>query len=396
MVKIAIANLTQNNAKPFILQAATGAGKSLVIADICHKLNAPVLVLQPSKELLEQNYEKLKSYGVNDISIYSASMNSKEIGKYTYATIGSIYKKPELFNHFKYVIIDECHFLNSKNKNGMLTSFLKAINCTKVCGLTATPYRIIQKYITEDNALYYTASLRMITRIYPFFFKSIAYKIETQELIDMGYLCPIKYYADTVDTSKLRPNTTGADFTDKSIEGFWDNKKLRRIAQACEYAIKHHKQTLVFCSSIRQAENAIRLAESLCGLRFALITGKTLKKERQELVEAYKRQEIKILFNVGVFTVGFDVPQLDCVILARPTMSLALYYQMVGRGVRTDPDDPNKMLTVYDLAGVVERLGRVESIRVQREAGGFRDEVWSERGRMDESPLFKWLVKSKR
>ena len=92
-------------------------------------------------------------------------------------------------------------------------------------------------------------------------------------------------------------------------------------------------------------------------------------------------------------TTGFDMPDLDCIILARPTMSLVLYYQMIGRGVRIDPQDPNKILTVYDLAGVVERMGRVETIKVSREKDGFRDEVWSEVGRMDEAPLFKYLIK---
>ena len=104
-----------NYDNPFVVLMATGAGKSLVIAEICHRLNEPVLILQPSKEILEQNYQKLLSYGVEDIGIYSASKNRKEVAKYTYATIGSIYKKPELFKHFKYVIIDECHLVNPKN-----------------------------------------------------------------------------------------------------------------------------------------------------------------------------------------------------------------------------------------------------------------------------------------
>jgi DNA repair protein RadD len=73
------------------------------------------------------------------------------------------------------------------------------------------------------------------------------------------------------------------------------------------------------------------------------------------------------MFNVGVFTTGFDVPELDCIVMARPTMSLALYYQMIGRGVRLDPMTPDKILQVYDLVGVVETLGRVETIRVHRE-----------------------------
>lgn len=382
--------------KPFVIQAATGAGKSLIIADICHKLDVPILILQPSKEILEQNFEKLLSYDPEiDAGIYSASKGLKEIKKFTFATIGSIYKKPEQFQHFKYVIIDECHGVDPKNLTGMLTSFLKAIGVTSVCGLTATPYRIANKFYTDEwGGLFYTGHLKMINRISKTpFFKKISYKIETADLIEQGYLSPIKYYVETVDTSKLKVNSTGRDFTTDSMEKFWNNQRLRRIAQAVEFSNKNHKKSLVFCSSIRQAENAMALIQSL-NVGVALVTGTTPIKEREQIIADFKAGTIKHLLNVGVFTTGFDVPELDCIILARPTMSLALYYQMVGRGVRLDPNDPQKILTVYDLAGVVEKLGRVETIRVKREAGGFRDEVWSEVGRMDEAPLFKWFVKN--
>ena len=377
--------------KPFIIQAATGAGKSLIIADLCHKLDEPVLVLQPSKELLEQNFAKLQSYGITDAAIYSASKKSKEVGKFTYATIGSIYKKPELFAHFRYVIIDECHQVNPKNLGGMYTSFLRKINCNRVCGLTATPYRIQQTFQREKGELYYTATLKMINRIYPFFFKSIVFKIETAELIEQGYLSPIKYFKDDVDTSELVVNTTGADFTTESLEKFWNTKRLRRVAQAVQYADEHHKRTLIFCSSITQAENASDLIAAL-GIASAVVTSKTPAKEREEIVQAYREGAIKHLLNVGVFTTGFDVPELDCIVLARPTMSLALYYQMIGRGVRLDPGAPDKVLHVYDLAGVVRRLGRVETIRVVKEDDGFKDKVVSEAGAMSDVPLFTFHV----
>lgn len=380
--------------KPFIIQAATGAGKSLIIAETCHRINEPILILQPNKEILEQNYAKLLSYDPDiDAGIYSASKNKKEIKKFTFATIGSIYKKPQEFKHFRYVIIDECHQVDPKNLTGMLTTFLKAIDVRTVCGLTATPYRIVSKYFTDDwGGLFYTAHLKMINRIPPFFFKKILFKIETAELIDMGYLCPIEYFTETVDTSGLKVNSTGRDFTDVSMEKFWNNQRLRRIAEAVEYSDKHHKKSLVFCSSLRQASQALELVQSL-GVGAAMVSGTTPKKERENIIEQFRNGEIKHLFNVGVFTTGFDMPDLDCIILARTTMSLALYYQMIGRGVRIDPDNPNKTLKVYDLAGVVERLGRVEEIRIKTEEGGFRDEVWGERGRIDEEPLFKWFVK---
>lgn len=392
-VTAALKGLTQYQ-KPFVIQAATGAGKSLIIADICHRLDEPVLVLQPSKELLEQNYAKLQSYGVEDISIYSASKKSKEISKFTYATIGSIYKKPELFAHFKYVIIDECHLVNPKNIEGMYTTFLNAIGCQRVCGLTATPYRLQQKYFNEDGQLFYTSYLKMINRIHPFFFKQIVYKVETAELIEQGYLCPIQYYTFETDLSGLEINSTGANFTEDSLDVFWNDKKLARLVATVHHIDSHHKMNLVFCSSVRQAT---RLKEALTkmGMNAEIVTGETPTKEREQIVDDFRKGNIRHLLNVGVFTTGFDVPQLDCVTLARPTMSLALYYQMVGRGVRKDPDDPNKVLAVYDHAGVVERMGRVESIRLAKEDDGFRDKVVSDSGDCTEVPLFKYLVKNR-
>ena len=391
----AVKRLRSNDGKPFILVLATGAGKSLVIADICHQLDEPVLILQPSKEILEQNYNKLVSYGIEDVSMYSASMKSKEIAKYTYATIQSIYKKPELFKHFKYVILDECHGLNPKNANGMLPKFLKDIDCTNVCGLTATPYRLSQKYFWENGMQFYTSHLKMLNRIHPFFFKSIVYKIETAELIERGYLSPILYRADKeVDMLKLEVNSTGADFTTDSLEEFWNDARLQKMARIIQKIDEKCQRNLVFCSSIRQAQRAQDMLLAM-NIESYVITGKTPLREREEMVQAFKDGKVRHMLNVGVFTTGFDVPQLDCVVIARPTMSLALYYQMVGRGVRLDPERPDKKLRVYDLAGVVQKLGRVETIRVVKEADGWKDKVVSEVGDMSEVPLFKFLVKKK-
>ena len=135
----------------------TGSGKSLIIADIAARLDGHTLVFQPSKEILEQNFKKLCSYGILDCSIYSASFNSKEISRITFATIGSVKNHPELFTHFKNIIVDECHLVNPKE--GMYKDFFDAVKC-KVLGLTATPYRLsssrdfgsMLKFITRTKA----------------------------------------------------------------------------------------------------------------------------------------------------------------------------------------------------------------------------------------------------
>lgn len=160
----AIVNSFRNYRKPAFAVLATGAGKSIVIADVCHRINEPVLVLQPSKELLVQNHAKLLAYGITDISMYSASVGQKEIAKFTYATIGSIYKKPELFKHFRHIIIDECHLVSPTK--GMYKTFFKAVGVDNIVGLTATPYRADTMYESLGNGtVKATGTLKMINRI---------------------------------------------------------------------------------------------------------------------------------------------------------------------------------------------------------------------------------------
>jgi len=395
MVTIGVSELNTPKCVPFILVAATGAGKSLVIAGLARVMKKKTLILQPSKELLIQNYDKMIAFGIEDVAKYSASVGEKNVGQITMATIGSIYKKPELFSDVELVIIDEAHLINSKDTKSRLMIFLSTLGVKRVVGLTATPYRQDTVWLKLPNGmLESSASLKMINRMTRTpFFKKILYKIETQELINRGYLAPIKYFTNSVDWSSLKVNSTGADFTEESIEEF-ARTKINRIATAVEYSEKEGRCSLTFCANIAQAKAVIHIVESL-GITTGFVTGGTPPKERTQLVEDYKSGKIKHMINVGVFTTGFDAPKLDTIIMARPTISLQLWYQIVGRGVRLDPDKPDKVLWVFDLAGVTKRLGRVETIRIKTEDGGFRDEVWSERGRMDGYPLYSFIVEPK-
>lgn len=391
----AIKYLTKPKPQPVVLQLATGAGKSVIIREVAHRLKKRVLVLQPSKELVEQNYEKMMAVEdrTAEVGIYCAGLKRKEIRDITYATIQSIFRKPELFREFQVVIIDECHQVNPENLSGMYTSFLEAIECKRVLGLTATPYRLKTYNYWENDELKKGAKMVMINRIYPFFFKSIVYRIETDELIERGYLSPILYRViDIGEMSQLKINSTGADYTTESLRDFWEQDipmmKLLRVIQKID---QYCQRSLTFCSSLDQARRAREMLSKL-GIRAEMVDGSTKPEERARLVAGYRSGEFKHMLNVGVFTTGFDVPALDCVILARPTMSLALYYQMVGRGVRLDPERPNKKLRVYDLVRVSEKLGRVETIKVVKEAGGFRDKVITEVGDITGVGLHEFAV----
>lgn len=391
---IAVERLRSNENKPFLLILATGAGKSIVIADIARKLADPVLVLQPSKELLEQNYAKFQSFDTGiDVGIYSASMKTKEIHHCTYATIGSIYRKPDLFKQFKTVIIDEADVVSPSSMSGMYRSFFNAIGCKNIVGLTATPYRMHTEYERENFQLYATNKLKIITAIgHPSFWSGgIAYKIETQELIERGYLSPIKYKRDSEDLHQLVLNTNGTEYSEKSVEA-WTGSKVEKIADYTVWADKYCKRNLIFCTSVKQSKRLQQLLVSR-GIRCGIVTAETPADEREMLVGQFREGTLKHMVNCSVFLAGFDVPELDCIIFAKPTLSPRIWYQAVGRGLRLDPANPDKKLRVLDLAGATTKMGPVETITLR--GSNLHYALFSSVGRLDERKGFRFLIKKK-
>lgn len=129
------------------------------------------------------------------------------------------------------------------------------------------------------------------------------------------------------------------------------------------------KGILVFTRFLKEAE---RLTMSIPGC--AIVSGDTPKKEREHILEAFKAGEIPVVANVGVLVCGFDYPELDTVVIARPTMSLALYYQIVGRAIRPHPN--KKEGWIVDLAGNINRFGKVEDLRLIDNGNG-KWSVWN-------------------
>lgn len=344
-----------------IMVLPTGSGKSLIIADIANRLDGHTLVFQPSKEILEQNFKKLCSYGVLDCSIYSASFNSKEISRITFATIGSVKAHSELFLHFRNVIVDECHLVNPKE--GMYKDFFGAVKC-KVLGLTATPYRL-------SSSRDFGSMLKFITRTKPHVFSEVIYHVQVSTLLDMGYLSKVNYYPMNPtgwNELNLKINTTGADYTDKSVQKEYERidfySYIVHIVQRLmnPKAGGKRKGILVFTRFLKEAE---RLTMSIPGC--VIVSGGTPKKERERILEMFKVGEIPVVANVGVLTTGFDYPELDTVVMARPTMSLAMYYQIVGRCIR-----PYKGKTAWfvDLCGNINRFGEVSDLHLKDTGNG--------------------------
>lgn len=324
----------------------TGSGKSIIIAETARRLDSLLLVLCPSKEILEQNYEKYTSYGFA-AGVYSASVGRKDLAPVTFATIGSVQAKPDHFKAFKYIMIDECDNVNSKG--GMYERFIKALG-VKVVGVTATPYRL-----NTDG--YGGSMLKFITRTRPRIFSKLIYYIQNKELFDAGYLAKIKYYSIAgFDSKELKKNSTGADYNDEAVIAYYKTINFPdSIVKRTLNLLKYRKNVLVFTRFIQEAEYvASRIPGS------AVIHSKTPKKEREHVLKCFKAGIIKVVVNVSVLAVGFDYPKLETIVLARPTMSLRLYYQMIGRSIR--PDDEKDYAWVIDMADNIRLFGHIEDL----------------------------------
>lgn len=346
-----------------LLVLPTGAGKSLVIADIASKLDKPLLIFQPNKEILEQNFAKLQSYGIFDCGVYSASVGCKNINRITFATIGSVMNHMKDFHHFKYVMVDECHLCNSKG--GQYKTFFDAED-RQVIGLTATPYRL-------GKGMNGTSMLKFLTRTRPRIFEEVLYYCQIGELLAKGYLADLHYYDVTqLDMTHVRSNSTGVDFDKDSLKleyersGFYDQLTSTTLRVLKPKNKIPRKGVLVFTRFTAEAERLNAKLQSK-GIQAAIVTAETSKKERETILEKFKNGIIKVVSNVGVLTTGFDYPALDTVILARPTKSLSLYYQMIGRAIRPCQ---GKDGWIIDLGGSYRVFGKVSDLRIDLEVPG--------------------------
>ena len=338
----------------------TAAGKSIVIAKIAEAVKDSLLIIQPTKELLEQNYSKYVALG-GHAEIYSASFKSKKIGNVTYATIGSIKSIGTTFKQlgFTKMIVDECH-LFPRNATSMIQTFLKDSGITHTLGLTATALKL-QSNMGFDGEPF--SKLVMLTSRSKKgnFFKDIVYVSQIKEMVELGYWSKLEYEQYDIDESGLKFNTTRSDYTDESISAVYksnnvENKILHRLS-----TMGDRKSILVFVPSVA---DAIRLAQIMPNS--VAIYGDMPSKERSSAIKSFRRGDLRVIFNVNVLSVGFDHPELDAIICARSTASLAWFYQAIGRLTRIAPNKKDGL--VVDFSGNVSRFGKLEKLYYKKES----------------------------
>jgi DNA repair protein RadD len=339
----------------------TGSGKSHIVAALCKDAlqNWPetqVLMLTHVKELIEQNAEKMRQHWPNaPMGIYSASMRSKELGQpITFAGIQSIHKRAHEIGHIDLVIIDECHLVSHKNEGGYrkLLGDLLAINpAMRVIGLTATPYRLGHGLITDKPAL----------------FDGLIESITIPELIFKGFLATLR---SKVTKSKLNTDGVhkrGGEYIESELQDAVDtDEQNHAVVREVISLAGDRKAWLFFCTGVDHAKH---IAEVLIsnGIAAGCVTGDTPKKEREEMLKAFKTGQLRALTNANVLTTGFDYPDIDLVAMLRPTMSPGLYVQMAGRGLR--PKSHTDHCLVLDFAGVVATHGPITAVQPPKKGG---------------------------
>ena len=342
-----------------LLVLPTAAGKSVICAEIVRQMwdqwplfHPRTVVLVPSKELAEQNAAKLRALLPPNISVgfVSASLGTKKYNAdVIVATIGSIHKASHLLGNIKAVVIDEAHLVSQKAGDaGMYRTFLSKLGelCEfRTVGMTATPFRGNGVWLTDGDEPLFTG---------------IASRVSMRELLDAKFIAPL-VPPDRIET-RIDASHVGIANGDYKVGELSREveKYLSKVAAEATKIASERKKWIAFTPSVKNAESLADKLNSL-GIVSAVVCGETPKQEREDLIRQFKEHQIHCLVTVLALSVGFDVPDVDCIIWCRPTRSPVLYVQGMGRGTRIA--DGKTDCLVLDFTDTVERLGPVDTIQ---------------------------------
>lgn len=322
-----------------LVVAATGTGKTVISAfDYKRfKQNNPAkrfLFLAHRKEILIQAQSVFR--GIlkdNNFGELWVDGNIPDNWEYVFASvqtlnnnISTIHLSPE---YFHYIVIDECHHLTASSYRGIINYFQPKI----LLGLTATPERMDGGDIQED------------------FFNRIAAEIRLPEALNRKLLCPFQYFgiSDSIDLNNVRWEKGRYVTSELSSIYTSNDKRVGEILDALERYTRDiaDVRSLGFCVSIEHAKFMAHKF-TLQGLKAAYLTSAN-SEDRQNIREKLERKEINYLFVVDIFNEGVDIPEIDTVLFLRPTESLTIFLQQLGRGLRLA--EGKECLTVLDFVG---------------------------------------------
>ncbi len=339
--------------EPAVVVLPTGSGKSLVIAELARLARGRVLVLAHVRELVEQNHAKYLAYGL-EADIFSAGLGRKESARQVvFGSVQSVVRNLARFDasaqaqgQFTLLVIDECHRVapdKDASHRRVIEALRRANPRLKVLGLTATPYRLGQGFI------YHRHYHGMVRGGDDCFFRDCVFEQPLRLMVKQGYLAPparIDAAVERYDFSQLAPGASGLFREEELNRVAAGNRATPGIVAEIVERARSRRGVMLFAATVAHAEEILGYLPSA---EAALITGETKSHERERLIAAFKARELKYLVNVAVLTTGFDAPHVDLIAILRPTESVSLYQQIVGRGLRLAPGKADCL--VLDYAG---------------------------------------------
>lgn len=340
--------------KSVMLQMPTGTGKTKlfcsIIKDIFHfsrdnNKAYKVLVLTHKQELVRQTDLELGiKYGLAHGIIQAQAMEVKEY-PVQIASVQTLIRRLEkwTFKDFDLIIVDEAHHIKADSYQKIIKTFDRA----KLLGLTATPYRLSGEGFTKE-------------------FDSLIVSDPIKNFISNNYLSQYHYFSIGKKSFVQR---TIDGITKEDINGDYDNNELVRLydkdkirAQIVETYLKYAPGKKGIVYTISQEHNKHLLAAfKEKGIKAEAIDSNTNYEKRTELILDFKKGKYDVLLNVNIFSEGFDCPDIEFIQLARPTKSMSIYLQQVGRGLR--PHESKDEVIILDNVGLYNRFGLPSATR---------------------------------
>ena len=325
-----------------MMQMPTGTGKTVVLASLVKQYlnrdaDCSVLIVAHRIELIEQTGTFLNHFGI-DYGMIAGGKRPAVLKRVMVASLQTLSKNLDIGLSPSLVVIDEAHHALAKTYQMLWTAWPEA----KFLGLTATPYRMSGDGFTD-------------------LFEVLVDSWSVKQFIADGWLSPYDYYSirpdseDQQEIDSLKKRGADGDFQMKELREKLDVRpSIERLFESFErYAFD--KKGIIYAIDIAHAEHIAEFYR-LQGVNAVAISSKTPAKERAEVIRTFKDEDrIQILVSVDLFSEGFDCPDVEFIQMARPTLSLAKYLQMVGRGLR--PCKGKQCCTIIDNVGLYRTFG---------------------------------------
>jgi len=322
----------RNGIKNIVLQAPTGCGKTVLTAFMIQETvrrGFICLFNVHRRELINQSCQTFKDVGI-PFGIIAAGYSENINRPIQICSIQSLARRLHKIKKPKIIFWDECHHVAARTWAKIHAEFPESFHV----GLTATPKRLDGKGLKK-------------------YFQKLIVGPSIQELIDQGYLSDYKIYAPpSPNFNKCRKSMGDINRSDSSEIMKSGTVLGSTVEQYRKWA--DGKQTLIFCTGIEHSK-AVQERFNSVGYTAYHLDGDTPKKERDRIIACFKNGTVKIITNCDLFGEGLDVPSLECVQLCRPTLSLSVYRQQVGRSLRPFPGKDHAI--IIDQVGNVSRHG---------------------------------------